>query len=230
MITPVEFKDVWCATPDGAPIFERVSVRFNAGERVLIRGPLASGKGLVIKLITALEVPAKGSVQVLGFDTAASDMETLSSVRKRMGVVTQDAVLVSNLKVLENVSLPLLYHTERSYDECLEAGVELLGMVEYRGGLWDLPAGLPLHKRKGVALARALALEPDIIICENLSTSLTEDEKKRYSGILDDFQKEDPLRLVIHTSNTDADVELFSPDRLFRIRDRGLIEEEIPSI
>jgi ABC-type transporter Mla maintaining outer membrane lipid asymmetry ATPase subunit MlaF len=219
----IELKDLSCCAEDGSVVFDSVDLKFSGGEKVILTGPLGSGKGRFVRMLAGVVPPVKGKLFLFGTDTSGLDMDELNVIRRRMGFVLQESTLISNLKVLENAALPLLYHSDLSQEECMERALKLLGRTGYKGGLWDLPAHLPLHSKKEVAVARALALAPEIVVCENISSGLTDDEKERMAGFLTDYHGAMPGRLLIVSSNADLDMQLYEPDRVVRIVDRKLV-------
>ena len=177
----IELRGITCVSGDGGVVFEDAHLSLYAGERALIAGPPASGKGLLLKLISGLERPLRGEVFLFGKDIHGLKERELNGLRKRMGFVLNDNILISNLKVIENAALPLIYHSGLTYRESMERALELLELAGYRGDPWALPGPLPLYSRKEVCVARALSMEPDIVICESFTEGLTGDEKERLS-------------------------------------------------
>lgn len=220
----VELKDLSLFSRDGRVVFERADARLSGGEKVIVTGPLGSGKGHFVRLLAGLVRPENGKLLLFGTETTGLDIEALNGLRKRMGFVLKESTLISNLKVLENVALPLLYHSDLSFEECMERALKLLGRTGYKGGLWDLPAHLPLHSRKEVAVARSLSLEPEVLVCENISTGLTEDERERMAGLLTDYQGGRADRLFVLLTNSESDIDLYEPDRVLTIVDGKLVE------
>ncbi len=220
----VEIKDVTCFTDDGRKIFDRVNLTLSEGQRALVTAPMASGKGLFIKLIAGMKRPASGSITVLGTDTSTRSVNALNGIRKRMGLIVHDNILISNLKVIENVALPLLYHAGLSYNEALHRASGLLASVGYKGSPWELPGPLPLYVKKTVAVARSIALGPRIIVCENLSEGLMPSENDFLSGLIVEYQEAQEGRLAIFTAAPGADVSRLKPTRVVRIADSALVE------
>ncbi|MBI1911321.1 MAG: ATP-binding cassette domain-containing protein [Deltaproteobacteria bacterium] len=219
----VEIKELTSYSEDGRAVFENAGLILKGGERVLITAPVASGKSLLLKLLSGIEKPEKGQVLIFGEDTSAIDNEALNRLRSRLGFVFQDNVLISNLKVLENIALPLLYHSNMPYDEVMERALELLDKTGFRGDPWVQPGSLALYSKKEVAVARAMALEPDIIVCESLCEGLTEAEKGQISDLLIKYQ-ENSNRLLVFTAVNDADAGLLRPDRVIRIEGNRFLE------
>lgn len=221
----IELRDVTCRGNDGRVIFENVNLSLSGGEKVLITAPIASGKSTLLRLIAGLVKPDSGEVRVFGKDIASLDFEELNRLRVRIGFVFQDNALISNLKVIENVSLPLLYHTQLAYEEAMEKARDLLDLSGYRGDPWVLPGPLPMYAKKEVAMARALSMDPDVIVCENLWEGLTEMEREHLAKLLLWYLRTGSERLLVFTANNETDARLISPGRVIRIEGNKIVEQ-----
>lgn len=217
MAVLIELRGVSNFEKDGRAIFDNAELVLSGGERIIISAPLASGKSVLLRMLAGLSKPDEGAVYIFGRDIASAAPEELSGIRKRMGFVFQDSVLISNLKVIENVALPLLYHSDFSYEECLERALVLLDKTGFRGEAWGLPGPLPVYAKKEATIARALALEPEIIVCENLSSGLTNSEMEHLTGVLLEYHGKRPDRLLVMTTYIDSEIDLIKPDRVIRI-------------
>jgi ABC-type transporter Mla maintaining outer membrane lipid asymmetry ATPase subunit MlaF len=219
----VEFKDVGLKA-HGRLVFERACLRLSGHEKVLLTAPVASGKADFVRLLAGLELPDSGVIEVLGVDLSKASQADLSNVRGRMGFIFEENILISNLKVVENVALPLLYHSGLGYGELMEKAEGLLERSGFKGDLWALPGPLPLYAKKEVAVARALALQPKIIVCESMGHGLTDSEKRSIAGLLLDYYESSGDALLIFTADSMEDAGLIRPDRVVRIEGMGFKE------
>lgn len=220
----IEIRDVCCYGEDRRIVFDSANLVLNEGEKVLITAPLASGKSLLLRLIAGLSRPDKGAVLIHGIDITKLKLDELNDVRKKMGFVLHDNILISNLKVIENVALPLLYHSPLGYQEAMEKALELLDRAGFRADVWSLPGPLPLYVRKEAAIARALVLEPDIVVCENIWEGLTRSEKEHLSELLLGYHGASTKRLLVITAHGSANAAYIKPDRIIRIEGSRLKE------
>lgn len=226
MGTIVEIKSISCYTEAGRPLFEDASLSFSSGERVLVIAPVASGKSVLIRMLAGLIKPDKGTVEVFGEDISALARDELNKLRQRIGFVFHDSVLISNLKVIENVALPLMYHRSAiSFEEAMQEAARLIEGTGFRGDLWGLPGMLPLYAKKEIALARALVLKPEIVVCENLWDGLTDTEKRSLSLLLIKYQEANPASLLVFTALNEAEASLVRPGRVVRIDGSRITEE-----
>jgi osmoprotectant transport system ATP-binding protein len=160
----VTFSDVSFAYPEGAPILERFDLAVEPGEVVAVVGRSGAGKTTILKLVNRLLLPSSGSVRVQGRDTREWDGIAL---RRRTGYVFQDVGLFPHLTVAENAGiLPRLegWDAARARARVAEL-LELVGLSAAQYGD-RAPHELSGGQRQRVGLARALALEPDVLLMD----------------------------------------------------------------
>lgn len=220
----IELKEVTVCNEDGRAVFKDASLNLSGGQCVLVAAPPASGKGALLKLLSGHALPDKGAVLLFGNDTGKLTKTGLNAVRKRMGFIMQDPILISNLKVIENVALPLLYHSELTADECYNEAFKMLDICGFAGDLWGLPGLLPVHVKKNVAAAKALVMGPEVIVCENPAHGLNEDELSHLSGIIAGFHLSHPASLLIVTARDETEIGVIKPGRIIHIQDNGFRE------
>ncbi|MFQ5735268.1 MAG: ATP-binding cassette domain-containing protein [Thermodesulfobacteriota bacterium] len=221
----VELTDVTYTNDAGRLIFDRAHLSLAPGEILLVTAPVGSGKGVLLKLISGLLAPEGGAVRLFGEGVAGISPSAFNGLKKRMGFVFQDTVLVSNLKVIENVALPMLYHTNTPPEECLELASELLGATGFKGDLWGLPDLLGFHDRKRVAVARALSMDPEVLVCESIGAGLTAFEKEVLASLILGFHACGPSRGLLFTSTSAADAPVFKACRVVRIEGGVFVEK-----
>lgn len=146
------------------PIFRGVDIVIPRGKITAIMGPSGSGKTTLLQLIGGQLTPSKGQVIAAGKNVHNLSNNELYTLRKRMGMLFQSGGLFSHLDVFENVAFPLREHTNLS-DEMIRSLVLLkLQMVGLRGARHLMPSELSGGMSRRVALARAIALDPDLIM------------------------------------------------------------------
>lgn len=205
-------------------LFDGLSADFYPGEMIAVIGEVGTGRSDLLNLITGLASPDSGTIQIFGIDINRIGPYEKDGIRKRMGVVSQMARLISNLKVIENVTLPLLYHSDMSTEEIFKLGRELLQRVGYNEDIWGLPGLLPVFKRKGVSLARAMALDPEIMIYDRLLEGLDPRQREFMAGLIHNVHKSGEDRLSIFLANDMEEIGGLRMDRIFMIRGRRLAE------
>ena len=159
-------------------VLRDVSLRVERGSVMVMLGPSGTGKSVLLRCLVGLLKPDQGKVKVFGEDVAAldesrrADRETLFRVRRRFGMLFQDGALFDDMNVAENVAFPMRLHTKLSEDEIREKVTDKLARVGLPGTEDKFPSELSGGMRKRVAFARAIALEPDIVLCDEPSSGL----------------------------------------------------------
>jgi len=143
-----------------------------SGETLAVLGRSGTGKSVLLKLIVGLQKPDSGSIRVLGDEIAKLDLEGLNQVRKKIGFLFQSAALYDSLTVEENVAFPLARHTKMSEAERKNRARELLSAVGMERDLEKLPSEISGGMQKRVGLARALALDPEILLFDEPTAGL----------------------------------------------------------
>jgi phospholipid/cholesterol/gamma-HCH transport system ATP-binding protein len=155
-----------------AAVLDGVDLKVRAGETVGVMGRSGTGKTTLLRLIMRLTPPASGQILVDNVDIATLSEWELDQLRLRMGMVFQGAALFDSMTVRENVAFALVEHRRLRRVE-LDARVsELLHMVDMAGAEQMMPAQLSGGMRKRVGLARALALEPAIVLYDEPTAGL----------------------------------------------------------
>jgi phospholipid/cholesterol/gamma-HCH transport system ATP-binding protein len=146
------------------PIFRGVSMQFPPGKIVAIMGPSGTGKTTLLRLITGLLKPEKGEIIVNGQKVSSLNRVDLNELRKNLGMLFQNGALFTDMTVYDNVAFALHEHTrlpERIIRDIVLMKLECVGL---RGAVDLMPRELSGGMNRRVALARSLALDPDIIL------------------------------------------------------------------
>ncbi len=142
------------------------------GETLVIIGRSGCGKSVSLKLIVGLIRPDAGNIQVFGEDITHLTEEGMEKIRKRIGMVFQSAALLNSLNVEENIALPLVEHTQLGQEEIRERVAEKLSLVGLKGVEKLYPDDLSGGMKKRVGIARALIMEPEIVLYDEPTTGL----------------------------------------------------------
>ncbi len=159
----VEIRDLHYAIGH-RPLFEKLSLDVPRGRITAIMGPSGCGKTTLLRMIGGSLKPDRGSVLVGGRNVAAVTRAELFSIRRRMGVLFQSAALFTDLNVFENVAFPLRVHTRIPEDSLRDLVLMKLNAVGLRGARELMPNELSGGMARRVALARAIALDPELIM------------------------------------------------------------------
>jgi phospholipid/cholesterol/gamma-HCH transport system ATP-binding protein len=167
----IEFKNVFKSYGD-LVVLDDVSCVIPERKITMIIGPSGTGKSVFIKLLVGLEKPDKGEVVVDGHIISHLSTSELYEVRKKFGVLFQDGALFDSMSVGDNVAFPLREHTDLSEQEIHELVIEKLTAVGMPTSDCRRPNELSGGMKKRVALARAIIMEPDIVVFDEPSSAL----------------------------------------------------------
>ncbi|NPA96718.1 MAG: ABC transporter ATP-binding protein [Crenarchaeota archaeon] len=224
----VALRDVWkYYTIESRPVavLRGVSATIKRGEIVGIHGPSGAGKTTLLKIMAGLEKPDRGEVVVDGYLLTALDDKALATLRNTViGFVPQDAGLIEELTVFENIELPLLI-AGVDKEERRKRVEELIEYIGLRGREKALPKYLSGGERQRVAIARALANTPSVILADEPTANLDWANAKRVLQLFDRIRRDFGTTIVIVTH--DPRVLEFT-DRKFLLED-GLLRE-IPGL
>jgi phospholipid/cholesterol/gamma-HCH transport system ATP-binding protein len=153
-------------------VLKDVSLSINAGDSIVIIGGSGTGKSVLLKHIVGLLKPDRGEVWFDGKRVDELDDRTLMEVRQRIGFLFQMGALFDSLNVRDNIAFPLREHTRKPDAEVVQIVADKLRMVGLSGIEEKMPAELSGGMKKRVALARALALDPEVILYDEPTTGL----------------------------------------------------------
>jgi phospholipid/cholesterol/gamma-HCH transport system ATP-binding protein len=181
----VSFEDVSFRS-DGfdEPLLEHLTAQIHEGDSLVLAGPAHNGKSTALALVMGGARPSSGEVRTLGLRPRQLPNDQLDELRSRIGYVPQQGGLLSNLSLVDNVSLPLRYHRNAGEDQvraALDRVQRLLGVRE----LPTVPTSLaPLRLRRVAAIARALILEPRLLVLDDPARGLAGWEKRELWGLI----------------------------------------------
>lgn len=221
----MELKEVTKSYQQGRRLVQAVrgvSLRIEAGEFVSIMGPSGSGKSTLLHLLGALDTPTTGQALFDGNDLRAmSDRQRSILRRDRIGFVFQFFNLLPTLTAIENVALPMLLAGQGRGTAHAKARESLEQIrLEHRGD--HLPEELSGGEMQRIAIARALVMEPEAILCDEPTGNLDSETGQDILTILRSLPEADKRSVVMVTHDPAAAAV---GDRLIRIRD-GLLESD----
>ena len=167
----IEIKEVYKSFGNNQ-VLNGVDLNINQGETIVILGRSGCGKSVLLKHIIGLMKPDKGQIFIDGEEITAYSYEKLSNLRRRFGMLFQGAALFDSMTVEENVGLGLTEHTALSREKIKEIVKEKLRLVGMAGVENLKPAELSGGMKKRVGLARAIAMDPDIVLYDEPTTGL----------------------------------------------------------
>ncbi|MFW9784412.1 MAG: amino acid ABC transporter ATP-binding protein [Candidatus Heimdallarchaeota archaeon] len=162
--------DLWKSYED-LQVLKGVSFDVNEGEVKVVFGPSGSGKSTLLRCINMLNPPEKGEVYLRGQNIVSSDVN-INAIRARIGMVFQHFNLFAHLKAIDNVSIGLRRVKGLSKEEARQRALEALESVKMTNWIDHYPAELSGGQQQRVGIARALAMEPDVILFDEPTSAL----------------------------------------------------------
>jgi phospholipid/cholesterol/gamma-HCH transport system ATP-binding protein len=164
-------RDLWKSFGDKT-VLSGISLTVRSGQIQVIMGPSGCGKSILLKHLVGLVRPSRGEVYIFGHPMHALQEESLDALRMQIGVVFQSAALFDSLSVADNVAFPLRRHRRLPESEIARRVSSLLDMVEMEETEALMPSALSGGMRKRVGIARALALDPPLILYDEPTSGL----------------------------------------------------------
>jgi phospholipid/cholesterol/gamma-HCH transport system ATP-binding protein len=161
-----------CKSFKGLRVLDNLDLTIPEGKITVIMGPTGTGKSVLLKHVLGLIKPDSGRILFNGQDLVAMNDEELNQIRKNFGVLFQDSALFDSMTVGENVGFPFVMHTDLSEEQIAKEVASLLREVGLAGIEAMMPAQLSGGMRKRVGLARALAMNPKVILFDEPTTGL----------------------------------------------------------
>lgn len=153
-------------------IWEDITLSLPAGEVSALLGPSGTGKSVFLKALVGLIHPEQGRIVIDGTDIVACSAKQLYEIRTLFGVMFQDGALFGSMTLYDNTAFPLREHTKKKESEIRRIAMEKLEMVGLSGDEGKFPGEISGGMRKRASLARALVLEPQIILVDEPDSGL----------------------------------------------------------
>ncbi|GFG83528.1 ABC transporter ATP-binding protein [Mycolicibacter algericus] len=184
-----------------ARIWEDVSLTIPAGEVSVMLGPSGTGKSVFLKSLIGLLRPERGSIVIDGTDILQCSAKELYEIRTLFGVLFQDGALFGSMNIYDNTAFPLREHTKKSESEIRDIVMEKLDLVGMPNDGYKFPGEISGGMRKRAGLARALVLDPKIILVDEPDSGLDPVRTAYLSQLLIDINAQIDATILIVTHN-----------------------------
>ncbi|HYM60817.1 MAG TPA: ABC transporter ATP-binding protein [Thermoanaerobaculia bacterium] len=216
----VEFRNVY-KSYGPKEVLRGASLKVFRGEVLVILGGSGSGKSVTLRHILGLEIPDSGRVIVEDEDITDLPEEELYRVRKKFGMLFQGGALFDSMTVFENVAFPLREHTDMAEEELARVVREKLSLVNLPGTEHLMPVDLSGGMRKRVGLARAIVLDPKMILYDEPTTGLDPITAQKINELIIDLQSKLNVTSVVVTHDIQS---AFSVGDRIAFLNRGIFE------
>lgn len=207
-------------------VLDELDLDVYKGETLAVIGPSGSGKSTVIKVLTGLLAPTSGSVQIEGQETSGFDDDAWDELRCHMGVVFQYSALFDFLSVCENVAFGLRRHFKLPEEEIQRRVAALLEMVGMPDTQSMMPAELSGGMKKRVGLARALAMQPQVVFYDEPTSGLDPVMTMTISRLIRKTQQTLGVTSVLVTH--DMESAYFAADRIAMLYKGKIVQVGTP--
>lgn len=189
---------------DDKTVLHDVSARFDTGKTNLIIGQSGSGKTVLMKSLVGLLRPDSGEILFDGRNLLEMNQSQVKDLRKEIGMLFQGSALFDSETVLGNVMFPLKMFTERSYGEIRDRAMFCLERVNLKGAENKYPSEISGGMQKRVAIARAIALNPKYLFCDEPNSGLDPKTSIVIDELLSDITHEYNITTVINTHDMNS--------------------------
>ena len=199
----IELRDVY-KTLAGEPVLDGLTLAVEGGETMVIIGRSGSGKSVTLKHMVGLMRADRGTVTVDGVDVGTVHGRGLFELRRKFGVLFQSGALINWLSVYDNVALPLREHTRLGPDEIARRVNDTLGLLDMAEHGDKMPADISGGMKKRAGLARAIVLDPEIILYDEPTSGLDPVMASRINELINDVKAKLGVTSVVVTHDMDS--------------------------
>ena len=187
---------------DGRPVLEDVSFSVERGATLCILGRSGVGKSVALRMIMGFLKPDSGSIHVEGKEITSLGEEGMRAIRKRVTMVFQNGALFDSLSVRENVAFPLRERGGLDDDQVDQIVGRLIGLVGADDVTDVLPASLSTGRKRAVAMARALAAQPEVVLYDEPTTMVDPLIARRLGGLIQRLKHQLGFTSIVVTHDT----------------------------
>jgi phospholipid/cholesterol/gamma-HCH transport system ATP-binding protein len=199
----IEIRDLY-KSYNNLQVLQGMDLGIHRGETITILGGSGTGKSVLLKLISGLEKPDHGEIRIDERDIVPLKEDEMVPIRRKIGMLFQGAALFDSLSAGENVAYPIREHFRLAEKEIRQIVREKLRLVGLEGVEGKMPAELSGGMKKRVGLARAIAIDPAIILYDEPTTGLDPANTERINQLIVELQKVLKVTSIVVTHDLDS--------------------------
>jgi len=211
----------------GKMVLDDISFEIPKGETCVIVGLSGAGKSVTLRHMLQLVIPNRGTIRIGDDVVSQAKGKELERIRRRFGVLFQSAALLQWMTAFENVALPLREHTQMSDDEIEAVVMEKLHLLNMDNAAEKYPSELSGGMQKRIGLARAIVLNPEIILYDEPTSGLDPVTSRLIDGMIEDMRKKLKVTSVVVTHDLHSALAIGS--RILMIDGGKIVENTTPS-
>ena len=215
-----------CKSFNDHVVLDQLNLTVEPKKITVIIGQSGCGKSVLLKHMIALIRPDSGQIIVDGEDITSLDEKGLNQTRKKFGMLFQDAALFDSVTVGDNVAFPIREHTRLSEKDIKEVVFEKLKLVGLTESFYKMPSELSGGMKKRVGLARAIALDPKIILFDEPTTGLDPIMKDAIDSLIIKTQEQTQATCVVISHDIDSAFKI--ANKLAMLSDGRIVESGTP--
>lgn len=216
-----------CKTFGQQTVLNGINLDIAKGQTVAVLGRSGTGKSVLLKLMIGLQKPDQGTIELFGTEVTRLALPELNQMRKKLGFLFQQAALYDSLSVEENVAFPLRRHTKLKDAEIRDKVQQILARVGLEKDLKKMPSGISGGMKKRVGLARALILDPEIILLDEPTAGLDPITTEEIDELIKSLQEERKITSIVVTHDLHSVNRL--ADHIVILKEGEVIAEGTPA-
>jgi ABC-type transporter Mla maintaining outer membrane lipid asymmetry ATPase subunit MlaF len=221
MITSIRFENVGFAYEGSAALFSEFNAELPVGKNIIISGPAGNGQSTFLKMLVLLLQPQTGKFLINEQNTTDMSFEEFQPMRSKIGYTFDLGGLFSNRTLLDNLTLPLLYHKIYTPENAVLAATEIAERFRFSRVLGLRPASVSGGLRKTVCVLRAMLLKPELLVMDDPFTGMDSVSSRELITMISELRSEGIIKHIFMTSREEHWVKQMGCEKLILETDSG---------
>lgn len=203
-INHIRLEDVTFGYEGGQPVFENLTLDLPTNKNILVGGPAGNGQSTFLKLLAVVQQPDQGRVLINGLNTSEMSFEEFLPFRMRIGYTFDYGGLFANRTLLDNLTLPLLYHNTCSRDEAVARAARFAEEFKFVNRLDQKPAAVTGGLRKLISVLRTLLLQPEMLVMDDPFMGVDPENVRRLINMISEKREKGEIKHLFFTSRDET--------------------------